>query len=427
MIRSSLLAKQNRLSGPHLLLYSAGTAIIGVAVLVSIFASGTPVSFEPEKGTRTGQVTIVNDSLASGGGYIKFGAAAPTPTPTVTTAIPIPATGAYWGTIKDPASYPDASGNLGDYSLAQREKVMNDAESIIGRKYDIDRQFFNWGDDPFAANPTPNGYLKWSSNTAGHIMLINLVSTKNTGGQQAWSSIANGSQDAYLHTFAADMKAWGKPAWFTFLHEPEGHICPNDTLTGCDLTQFNGTTADYKAAWRHIVTLFRADHVTNVSYAWLTAAYHWSYPNDYRYEPNAYPGDDVIDWMGVDPFNVVTNKNTGVTNMADWKSLSALISPWYAWASQHNKPLMLSAVGSREDPSDPTRRAQWFTQAHSDMKTSYPMVKGVIYYDVNPSFELNNDWRIFSGPQAAINAYKAWGIDSYFNTRNCNVTACTGP
>jgi parallel beta-helix repeat protein len=39
-------------------------------------------SIEPENGTIAGNVTVVSDANASGGKYVKFGAAAPTPTPT---------------------------------------------------------------------------------------------------------------------------------------------------------------------------------------------------------------------------------------------------------------------------------------------------------------------------------------------------------
>ena len=328
-----------------------------------------------------------------------------------TTNMPIPSSGVYWGIYTDPNAY------FGDFSLAHREAVIGNAETNITRKYDYDRQFFEWGDDPFAASPTPNTYLKWSSSTAGHYMDINLVAANRSGGITTWAAIANGSQDAYIDTLAQDIKAWGQPAFFTFQHEPESLICPGDTLTGCDLSTYYGTTGDYKAAWQHLVGVFRANGVNNLSYVWQTGSYRWSYPNDYRYGPNNYPGSDVIDWIATDPFN----------SGSPWTDLSTLITPWYNWAVNQGKPLMIGAFGSQEDPNDPSDglRAAWFAAGEAAIKAR-PQIKALMYYDNNPKITGKDNWLLFDGNQASEAAYKAWGLDSYFNTRNCNTTSCPG-
>ena len=324
--------------------------------------------------------------------------------------VPIPANGALWGITRSPGA------NLGGSRLNAREQVVEDAERKLGRKFDYDRQFYRWGDNPFAANPTPNGYLKWSSTVGGHIMDINLVAADRQGGFTRWADIADGSQDGYLDTLAVDIKAWGKPAFFTFQHEPESLICPND-VPCAPATGYYGTTTDYKAAWQHLVEVFRAKGVKNLAYVWQTGSYRWKSPSDYRYGPKNYPGAGVIDWIAVDPFN------SGVPR---WQSFRALIQPWYDWASAQDKPLMIGAFGSVEKPGDPGARAAWFTRAATDLKQRFPKVKALMYFDNNPSRTPKDDWRLVDTNSASFAAYKAWGLESYFNTRDCNVSSCRG-
>ncbi len=325
-------------------------------------------------------------------------------------AVPVPADGALWGIYRSP------SVGVGSFTLEGREQAIEDAERILGRKFDYDRQFYKWGDDPFAADPTPNGYLKWSSTVGGHIMDINLVAADRQGGFTRWADIADGSQDRYLNRLAVHSKAWGKRAFFTFQHEPEALICPDDVPCPRS-TRYYGTTADYKAAWRHLVGVFRAQGVKNLAYVWQTGTYRWSRPTDYRYGPRNYPGASVIDWIAVDPFNADTSR---------WQSLRTLIQPWYEWAGAQDKPLMIGAFGSVELPGHPDGRAAWFKRAAADLKQRFRKVKALMYFDHNPNRMPNDDWRLFDRNSASLSAYKAWGLEHYFNTRDCTVSACRG-
>jgi hypothetical protein len=53
--------------------FSLAGVLVGVTVLVTIFASGTPIGFEAENGALSGTVGKISDATASGGGAIKFG------------------------------------------------------------------------------------------------------------------------------------------------------------------------------------------------------------------------------------------------------------------------------------------------------------------------------------------------------------------
>jgi beta-mannanase len=83
------------------------------------------------------------------------------------------------------------------------------------------------------------------------------------------------------------IKAWGSPIYLAFHHEPE-----NDTATF-------GTPAEYAAAFRRVVEVFRSRGVTNVAFVWTLMA--WSYDPRSGRDPNQYyPGDAHVGAIGAD-------------------------------------------------------------------------------------------------------------------------------
>lgn len=324
---------------------------------------------------------------------------APAPDPPVAAGPPgggvrVPTSGAYWGIYRDPYDY----GVEG--TVSGRQKVLLEAEAIVGRKFDLDRQFYRWG------SALPNPYLRWTA-AQGRIPVISLKAKRLDGGVVGWRAIANGAEDQYLNETAKQLAAWGRPAFFAFHHEPEGEICPNNRAQGCNGARFNGTTEDYKAAWTHIVQLFRSRGVTQLSYLWVTTGYRFSDPSDYRYGPSLYPGSAIIDWVASDPYNYLNGAGPQT-----WKSLREIIGPWYQWGLSSGKPMMFGEFGSLEDPANPARRAAWLDEAARDIKTSFPALKALCYFDASPP---GNDTRLFAGTPASTASYRAWGLDPYFN------------
>lgn len=115
----------------HAFLYAGLTVVVGIVVVIAIFAAGTPIAFEAEVGQLGDGATIVSTTGASGGLAVQFGhvAATPTPTPSGSSSCPLPA-------------YPDASctgvpsGTVlttvnGDLTVTTDNAVVN-AENVIG-------------------------------------------------------------------------------------------------------------------------------------------------------------------------------------------------------------------------------------------------------------------------------------------------------
>jgi hypothetical protein len=109
------------------------------------------------------------------------------------------------------------------------------------------------------------------------------------------SEIAAGTYDAYLETYADSVRDFGHAVVIGFGHEMNarwyswgyGHV----------------KSATFVAAWRHIVTLFRADGADNVT--WL-----WTINRDTpRTGPIArwWPGPAYVTWVGIDGYYVHPN------------------------------------------------------------------------------------------------------------------------
>ncbi len=116
---------------------------------------------------------------------------------------------------------------------------------------------------------------------------------------------------------------------------------------------------------------------------------------------NYYPGDDVVDWVGLDAYNWGASSSCCI-----WTSFSDLVSsPYQDYAGK--KPMMLPETASAEVGGD---KGAWITAMHQDLKTTYTEIKGVVWFDINKE----TDWRIASSP-SALAAYKAMALDPYFN------------
>src|SRR5690349_5369603 len=104
------------------------------------------------------------------------------------------------------------------------------------------------------------------------------------------SKIAAGGYDSYLRLFADSVREFGRPVVIGFGHEMNaywyswgyGHTSPST----------------FVAAWRHIVTVFRARHAANVTWLWTLQA------DERGTGPIAswWPGEKYVTWVGIDGY-----------------------------------------------------------------------------------------------------------------------------
>jgi Glycosyl hydrolase family 26 len=110
----------------------------------------------------------------------------------------------------------------------------------------------------------------------------------------ALAKIAAGRYDSYLTSYAEAVRAYGRPVVMSFAHEMNGswyswgyrHTSPRTFI----------------AAWRQIVTVFRAVGADNVTWLWTVNIVDGNgrgrIPNPARW----WPGSSYVNWVGIDGY-----------------------------------------------------------------------------------------------------------------------------
>lgn len=254
-------------------------------------------------------------------------------------------------------------------------------ETDAGKKAAIVMWFQSW------VAPTENSF-NWAFMTAvrehGSIPLITWEPRNYSQGpdqpQLALQNIINGAFDNYIRSFARDAKAWGHPFFLRFAHEMNDRWAPWSE-------QVNGNKAgQYVLAWRHVHDIFTAEGAMNVTWVWCPSA-----SADINTLRELYPGDNYVDWVGMDGYN---------SGRQHWRSFATIFTQAY-----HNlrtitsKPQMIAETGSSEHGGS---KADWLIDAYSrQLPTRFPGIKAIIWFNVDQTKEPEGiDWRIESSPAA---------------------------
>jgi hypothetical protein len=266
----------------------------------------------------------------------------------------------------------------------------------IGRQLAAVRVYYNW-DSPF-----PDTDVNWFASN-GYALLLSVKSERRNHSFVQWRDIANAQPGSALYndvvTWANRIKSLGTHVYFTFNHEPETSL------------NSSGGGADFIAAWRKVVTVFRGQGVTNADYLWIMTAYSFK-AKDRRRAVDWYPGEAYIDYMGADAYNWY-NCRPGTSN--PWNSLEQLLNPMRLFAQgKAIKGLMVPEWASTEDSAQPGRKAQWFTDARALFKKpGWEGFKGVLYYNKTSKYP-NCRWFVDSSP-ASLTAFSAMANDVYYS------------
>lgn len=205
------------------------------------------------------------------------------------------------------------------------------------------------------------------------------------------STIANGSKDAYLIAFADAAKAYGDEVWLRPFHEMNSNWYP---WAGASA---GNSAPQVVAAWNHVRQVFVSRGASNVKFVWCVN--NESVPNTAANSIKAYwPGDANVDLLAIDGYNFGTS-----ASWSTWRSFSGVIGSSYAAVTALSaKPLFLAETGCVEQGGN---KAAWITDMFASLRTAYPRVAGVCWFNVNDA-TANTDWRIDSSP-ASLTAFNA--------------------
>jgi len=202
--------------------------------------------------------------------------------------------------------------------------------------------------------------FSWNSSTS---------SSEPTQPDYNLGAVISGRYDSYIREFALKAKEWGHPFFLRFDWEMNGFWFPwNEGING-------NTPGRYVAAWRHVHDIFTAVGATNATWVWC--------PNVDLYNAltplgELYPGDEYVDWTGLDGFN--WGKRHGSPG---WQSFDQVFHRTYKRIVTRvapDKPMMLAEVAAGEKGGS---KPAWIKDMLSVLRHDYRKVRALVWYDVN--------------------------------------------
>lgn len=156
----------------------------------------------------------------------------------------------------------------------------------------------------------------------------------------------------------------------------------------------------YVAAYRHVHDAFEGKDGGNVVWVWA--------PNnvDSAGAPPAldyYPGDDYVDWTGVDGYNWGTSDPD-----FEWQSFEEVFRDMYDDLHTLGKPIIVGETASAEEGGS---KAGWIEGITGTLRDDFPDVRALVWFDVDKE----RDWRLRSSEES-LAAFRALAADELFQT-----------
>lgn len=204
-------------------------------------------------------------------------------------------------------------------------------------------------------------------------------------------ALLRGEYDTYILQYAQDAATADVPLMLRWGHEFNGDWYP------WTVSKNGRDPALFARAWRHVVLLFRRAGAHKVQHVWCYN--NDSVPGEPWNDPfKAYPGDDVVDWIGIDGYNFGNSQS-----WSKWKSFDECFGAAYAAARRHapSKPIVIGEMASSEGGGSKT---QWLREMLVTLRRM-PAVRALTWFDIKKE----TDWLVASSAAssaAAIEVFK---------------------
>jgi hypothetical protein len=207
--------------------------------------------------------------------------------------------------------------------------------------------------------------------------------------KHAWT--ARGDYDTYIREWAKAARAYGEPVMLRWAHEINGQFF----RWGTRHPQCGNTIADYKAAWKHIVKIFRSVKANNVKFVWTVARARC--PGGCNPYDDYYPGNKFVHYVGFSNFNWGAVKNT-------WTPMDEGIGEVMAQFKKFTKkPVIVAELASNTQPPSgappSATKPNWIKSGYPKVYKKFPQIKAIVYLNVDLSHIGHPDWSLNSpGP-----------------------------
>lgn len=225
-------------------------------------------------------------------------------------------------------------------------------------------------------------------------------------GYKAMDEILEGKHDEYLEKYADDAAKFGKRVFMRFMHEFNGNWY---LWSGNKNGRENGGPAKVVAVWKYVVDKFKAAGADNVKWLWVPHG-----PStDLSTEPwnnlsNYWPGDDYVDWIGLDAYNFYPKDPWG--GIRPYRDFDNCFKAIYdSCVAMSDKPILIAEFGTGEFEYEGLTKADWVKEAFTKIKTEYTRVKLFTWFHIKKEL----DWRVHSS-EGSLQAFKEAMKDPYF-------------
>ncbi len=338
-------------------------------------------------------LTALTAVIAGAGAALPAGSAAQaapaakTTTSCVTDAKLVPSCGVLWG------------GAAGGFTRKPRDLEHRNWEKLSGRTATIFHTYHK-GDEVF---PTKAEIAMTQDTAKPRVLLLNWKIAYGS----TWAAVAAGKHDTRIDAFAKRIKAYGKNVFLVLNHEPENDV---------KAAQNSGMRAkDFAAMYRHTIQRLRAQGAGNVvnvlaymgNEKWMAQQW-WA---------DLYPGDDVVDWIGLDSYVSVEKgyyHHGKFADLLDRKPKGG--GPgFYDWAvTKHaGKPLMIAEWGGYHRIGKTTDKSAVYQSVLPEL-AKRPAIKAIVHFDTEHDDQGNRDISIDSTPNS-LTAFRTLAANPIFN------------
>lgn len=187
--------------------------------------------------------------------------------------------------------------------------------------------------------------------------------------------------DEYLKDLAQEAARVGIPIFVRFAGEMNGDWVP-----------YHGDPEKYKEKFRLVARVFH-QYAPNVAMVWC--------PNEVPENkiPSYYPGEDVVDWVGVNFYSVYYNDNDA-TRPVNWRNPADQLDYVYRNYSGKHPILIGECAATHMSSADNVTRSDYaadkIAQLYAALPRRYPRIKAIHWFDMNamkwaePGRRLNN-------------------------------------
>jgi hypothetical protein len=170
--------------------------------------------------------------------------------------------------------------------------------------------------------------------------------------------IINGRFDYYIREWARNAVRFGKP-----LYVRPGHEMTNGWYSWS--SAHKNSPEMFRQFWIHVHTIFTEEKADNVAFVW----------NPYTSADTLfYPGNDYVDWVGLDIFNYGTYSVEGI-----WMDFYNVTKIFYDQVKMYNKPILIAETGTVGAGGN---KAVWFRDMfHYLAVDNFPLIKGLVLFD----------------------------------------------